>query len=580
MDSSAPPPRSSADPGASVFVWGVWGASLLLALWYVASCGPDVPLWDDYAVAPQLCDQAPVTLSWLWSQHSEHRIPLARLVLLGVFRADGADPRPVMILITALLAAASAALLGAAARAPEGRKYADAFLPLLMMHLGHHDNLLWAIQITYVVPTALLCLVLRLVATQDEQPSLIRCGLVAACLAVMPLCNAGGLILIPPLALWLLAMGVVEARSGRPGGRARGVLILAESAPALILAALYLRGYSAPRHHAAPAGVFAALRTALQFLATSLGRPGVWLWPWSGVFVGCLSAAAGAVLLGAWCSRPKERARVAGFLCVLGAVGALALATGWGRSGEDDLAGLQPRYTTLAAPALAVVYIVIAYYGPVVLRSLVPMVLFAVFSTLLWPNTQEAIEAGRNARERAAVFDRDVAAGMPPYRLVRRHVPFLHPSQRAMHGYLEMLRNAKIGKFGRIRRDPSFRERPVALSPADVRLGRWTDGELIATGVDPWVRFELPATERIAGVRIRYDHHNDDGSPSRFRLAWRSLGDLDFPADKQYGDWNLETGEDREVTVWIDDVVSQIRLQPDNRPCRFRIRELTLLRDD
>jgi hypothetical protein len=211
---------------------------------------------------------------------------------------------------------------------------------------------------------------------------------------------------------------------------------------------------------------------------------------------------------------------------------------------------------------------------------LAPMVFFAVFCALLWPNTQEALEAGRSTKERGASFDRDVAAGLPPYRLVRRHVPFLHPSQRAMHDYLDMLRDAKVGKFGRIRPDPTFREKPIELHPADVRLARWTEGEIVAKGVDPWVRFDLPVPMKVAGVRIRYDHANDDGSPSRFRLAWRADGQFDFPAEQQYGDWNLETGVDREVTVWIDDVISQIRIQPDNRPCRFRVRELTLLYND
>jgi len=31
------------------------------------------------------------------------------------------------------------------------------------------------------------------------------------------------------------------------------------------------------------------------------------------------------------------------------------------------------------------------------------------------------------------------------------------------------------------------------------------------------------------------------------------------------------------TTVWIDDQVAQIRIQPDNRPCRFTLAELTLL---
>jgi len=35
--------------------------------------------------------------------------------------------------------------------------------------------------------------------------------------------------------------------------------------------------------------------------------------------------------------------------------------------------------------------------------------------------------------------------------------------------------------------------------------------------------------------------------------------------------------DDRTTTVWVDGPVALIRLQPDNRPCRFRLREVTLL---
>jgi len=569
----------TSDPGAGIFVWSVWGAVLATALFYALLFGADVPLWDDYAVVPQLCGRAPVDAAWLWSQHSEHRIPLARVVLLTVFRLDGADPRPVMALNAALLGAAAAALLVAAGRSPEGRRYSDAFLPLVMLGPAHHENLLWAIQITYVAPAALLCFALSLVATSGGRPGVGRCGLVALCLAILPLCNAGGLLMVPPLAIWLGAAAVGHWRSDRPGGRRRALLIAAATAPALILVALYLRGYVKPSHHAAPGGLVASLRATAQFLATALGSPGTTLWPFSGLIVAGGMIGAFATLVWTWFARPADRWSVGGALCAFGAVAALAVATGWGRSGEGPSAGLQPRYATLAAPALAVVYLAFARFGPRGLRGLVPMYIFAGFCVLVWPSAQEALRGGNVAKENSIRFHGDLTAGEPLYRLVRRHVPWMHPSQAATRDYLEMLRASGVGKFRAIRPDPPFEQRRLELNPTDVRLARWNnqEGEIIAQGVDPWVRFDLPAPARVAGVRVRYDHHNDDGAPARFRLAWRSDGQLDFPADQQYGDWNLPTGEDQTTTVWIDQTISQIRLQPDNRPCRFRIHELTLL---
>lgn len=567
------------EPGAGLFVWSVWGLSLLLAVWCAIRFGADAPLWDDYAVVPQLCGRAPVTASWLWSQHSEHRIPLARLVLLTVFRLDGADPRPVLALNAALLGAASAVLLVALGRSPEGSRSSDAFLPLLLLGPAHHENLLWAIQITYVAPAALLCFVLGLVATTRGKPGLGRCGWVGGCLAVLPLCNAGGLLMVPFPALWLGAAAFGHWRSDGPGGRGRALLIAAATAPALILSALYLWGYARPTHHAAPGGLVASLRATVQFLATALGSPGSTLWPFSGLAVVAAMVGGLAVLIWAWFDRLDDRWSVGGALCALGAVAALAVATGWGRSGGGPTAGLQPRYATLAAPALAVAYLAFARFGSRVASRLVPMVFFAGFCVLFWPNAEEALRAGRGAKEHSNAFDQDLKAGEPLYRLVHRHVPWLHPSQQATHDYLDMLRAAGVGKFREIRPDPPFEERPVELHPGDIRLASWDDqtNEIRASGVDPWVRFDLKAPARVAGVRIRYDHENDAGAPARFRLAWRSDGQFDFPPDQQYGDWNLPTGRDQTTTVWIEQTISQIRIQPDNRPCRFRIHELTLL---
>lgn len=568
----------NSEPGAGVFVWSIWGVMLAAALFYSLLSGADAPLWDDYAVVPQLCGRAPIDAAWLWSQHNEHRIPLARLILLTVFRLDGADPRPVMALNAALLGAAAASLLVVAGRSPGERRYSDAFLPLLLLGPAHHENLLWAIQITYVAPAALLCFALGLVATSGGRPGLGRCGLVALCLAILPLCNAGGLLMVPFLALWPGAAALGHWRSDQPGGRRRAILIMAAMVPALLLVALYLRGYVRPSHHAAPGGPIAAGRAAAQFLVTALGSPGATLWPLSGVVVVGAVAAAPVALARAWLAGSKDRWSIGGVFCALGAVGLLAVATGWGRSGEGPSAGLQSRYATLAAPALAVVYLAVARFGSRVSSRLVPMVLFAGFCALIWPSAEEALSAGRAAKANATAFHRDLTAGEPLYRLVRRHVPWIHPSQAATHGYLDMLRAAGVGEFRAIRPDPPFVERRVELVPTDVRLARWSpDGEIAVSGVDPWIRFDLPAPARVAGVRLRYDHHNDDGGPAHFRLAWRSDGQFDFPADQQYGDWNLPTGSNQTTTVWIDQTIRQIRLQPDNRPCRFRVHELTLL---
>jgi hypothetical protein len=160
---------------------------------------------------------------------------------------------------------------------------------------------------------------------------------------------------------------------------------------------------------------------------------------------------------------------------------------------------------------------------------------------------------------------------------VRRYTPFLHPSQEALHESLGMLRQAGIGRFRSLHDDPPFQQIPVERSPAEIRLARWNEGELEVTGPDPWVTFDLPSPTPVCGIRLDYSHASPEGAPARFRIAWRRGEDRGFPPDQQYANWNLPTGANRSTTIWVDDFVSQFRIQPDNRPCRFSISELTLL---
>ncbi len=72
---------ASAAPRARPFlVWGVWATLLAADLGYVAAFSDEVPFWDDWEFFPQLTGGRPVTLSWLWSAHNEHRIALPRVV--------------------------------------------------------------------------------------------------------------------------------------------------------------------------------------------------------------------------------------------------------------------------------------------------------------------------------------------------------------------------------------------------------------------------------------------------------------------------------------------------------------------
>ncbi len=248
-----------------------------------------------------------------------------------------------------------------------------------------------------------------------------------------------------------------------------------------------------------------------------------------------------------------------------------------GPGGVGRLAGLEDRYVTLAAPLLCGLYLAWALAAPEAVGRFVAMSLFCAGIALLWPNTERAIETGRDLREHTTAFERDLGSGMPTYALVRRYSPYLHPSQDVLSRELDALRTHQIGRFRDLRPNPPFEEVPLPLDPVDVRLARWNEGTVEVTGVDPQLTFALPESRYVAGVRLRYSHENAAGAPARFQLSWSQPGQPGFPASQRYANWALPTGPDHTTTIWIDAPVERLRIQPDNRPGTFRLHEMTLL---
>src|SRR5690349_12683202 len=214
-------------------VWLVWASALAIVLGFIARDGRNLPFEEDWLMVAPMTHHEPHLGAWLWSQNSEHRLPLPRLANLGLLRATG-DFRSTMVFDTLILAAAAGGMILAARRLRGGRtSLADAFFPLLLLHLGQWDNLLWAWQIQFVLPTVLVCTVLLAILAHPSSPpsGALAVGAVLA-VASLPLAGANGLVLAPPLAAWLVYAWWVSRRSGAaaaPGSMAAlgGVAALA-----------------------------------------------------------------------------------------------------------------------------------------------------------------------------------------------------------------------------------------------------------------------------------------------------------------------------------------------------------------
>jgi hypothetical protein len=443
------PSRTTVLPATAV-VWLVWAATLTSILVSIARDGRNIPFEEDWLMVAPMTGHEPDLPSWLWSQNSEHRLPLPRLVNLGLLRATR-DFRSTMVFDALALGAVAAGMILVARALRGGRtSVADAFFPLLLLHLGNWDNLVWGWQIQFVLPTVLACVLLLVIVAGPALPT--RWGAAAAALALvgLPLSGANGLVFTPTLAAWLAY--TTWARRRDPGtDRWTGDWLPAGAAClAVLLSAVYFIGYEASPWNQSSPGLAATLTTTGKFLALSLGPAAAKRWLLcGGVAVLVLLTSLGPLVV-AYRNDREQRIRIVGLLAFFAAAAVLAFAVGWGRAGRAMATGRMPtRYVLLAAPGLCAVYFTVMLSGRPWMRRVFPGAL-AVLIALLFPfNTRVGFERRTWFGAGFSSFEHDLKAGTPRELLANRHYAFmLHWDEPLMAVSLQQLHEAGIGPFG------------------------------------------------------------------------------------------------------------------------------------
>jgi hypothetical protein len=354
------------DGSARVFVWAVWVAAFLSALVLVVGSGRDVPFHEDFTMAPAMTGHQGNFLGWLWSQNNEHRVPVPRLVYLGLLKL-WPDFRVGMVFNVVLLAAIAAAFLFFLHRVRGHSRWTDAFFPIVFLNLGNWENMGWGWQLEFVVATALACALLMGIASRGEFTTR-RALVVGGCLVGIPLTGATALPFAPLLSLALIPRIKSAAR------HARTVLVVSITLT-LVVTAVYFVGLQSGAGTGVRPG--AALETAFKFLALGLG-PGTGAWWFASVLaVAGLLAGAGLVLY-------RARRRGAWLLLVFFLAG-LILAGEIGRSRAQGIPyfGLPDRYALIAAPLLCCAYLAYERYGGKTGRRLGPRLLFGAAVAVL-----------------------------------------------------------------------------------------------------------------------------------------------------------------------------------------------------
>jgi hypothetical protein len=577
---------SSPSRGAAWFVWGVWTLMLLAALLLVIVYGSNIPIWDEWDMVPLLTGQQPVTPAWLWSQHNEHRVPLPRLLLLGLYFISNSDFRAGMVFNVLSMAALAASLILIAKQLRKRISYTDAFFPLILLHVGHSANFLWTWQVTQVTATVLSVLLLVIIAWQGSSPGLRTPTLAAFCLILLVLCGANGVVLVPPVLLWLVYLAAQRWRPEHAQGRRDGVLVSGLALLVLLILSLYFVGYERVPYWPFSPSPRAFLATVLQLLSVSFGRVTATrpYWHVLGLVVLSLLLLSVALLIRIVRTTPSERPRALGLLMFLVSMAGLALAIAWGR----PYSRLESRYSIFLVPAPCCAYLVWSLYGPPGTGPAIRLGTFLLACIALGPNVRFGLHHATDWRSHLKSFEEDMAAGVPLHELISRHRAYLHVRDEILTDYLPMLRDAAIGQFRSLRVSENFREVAIPLVPAESNQVEWHDRTAYATGDRPYLVFALPEDVYACGIRLKFTHASPEGTLPCVSLHWRRGGQGDFHGHYDFspigdkmtwarGTWSRRADPEATVTYWAGDIIRELRIHPDYRPCVFRISELVLL---
>jgi hypothetical protein len=409
-----------------------------------------------------------------------------------------------MVFDTLALAAMAAGVLWASQRLRGELRVTDAVVPLLFLGGGAIHDLLFAFQLTFLVGSALCCVIL-VVLSVSPTLTLGRAGLVGGACICLPLCGANTLAMAPPLVLWSAGWGLALLRSDARARRRVGATLLASAIVTTLLAGLYLVSYEPARTGTGAGDSRSMAAAAAKWLAMSLGPAGRGFWPFSGLLAGGLFVVTLARLCLFVRRSASDRLAATGLLALGAGWVAMGLAVGWGRGGSWA-AGFAWRYVNLATPVLAWVLLTSSRLWPGgTLDRLARPVLLLTLVALLPHNLGAELRWMRDTHELRVAFTRDVRAWRHmPQRLrgamlEREHVGLGRMLPANGPRLVELLRQAELGPF----RPPAVEATPALRPPVLVILAEDLGCEEL--GCYGGQGAATPAIDSIAERGLRFD---------------------------------------------------------------------------
>lgn len=401
-------------------MWTILAGTVVGAL-SIAYRARKYPYADDWSFLPFVTGQEPVTLTWLWAQHSSHRLPLLKLLFLGLYSPFVTYDGRLGILFGIVCLAALAAVLILATRQVRGHTlYSDAFFPFTLLHWGL-GALWWDFQLQFVCSTVLAGILLSIILRYEGRLTLGGALSGVGCLLLLPMCGSNGVVLVPALAVWFVLVGLHGVRSGDAADRRPSWLAVVAGTLSVAVCLAYLATYRDSGEYAGK-DVGASLLAGARFLSSGLGSAFSFfaIVPWRLLVPSAALLGLASLVLVAL-KQPSERLRATGMGLFLLSFGCLAAAIGVGRGDREWGGDVDTHYAVLALPILWWSYAVWTLHLPSRPIARFCQMSLLIVMCMVFALNLRGVGYATNLRVSAAAFEADVYAGTPASVLVDRH---------------------------------------------------------------------------------------------------------------------------------------------------------------
>lgn len=569
--------------GPLLFVWTIWAAMLAGVVAFILLYSHStVPRLDEWAHI-----DAALTPSWLWAQHQEHRLPLAKLLWLGVLNLTDYNFLVGNVAQAAALAGMAAALIFGARRLRGRTGYTDAFFPLALLNFGQGQTFVWWWQVNSILAPLAAGTFLLIVVRHGREPALHHVVGAGVCLVLLPFCGPGGLPYALVLAPWLPMWAWPDRRAV--------VAATGFAVAALAAVALYFVAWTGADSEArnfellfGKPGLDRIALTALMILGVGLGTATHTAWQFWGGFVLALGLASAGLLAFRAARDPAERRRAVGLLLFLAASAALIWRVAQARAvlgpGYIYSSG---HYLTMVVPALCCVYFAWELYGPAPVHGLVPICLFAATVVLFDRTVAFAAELASATHEAGRQFRDDVYAGLPLFLLAERHGEYLAGSDSVTvaEAHLRQARAAGVGLFRHMAPDPDLREEDVPVASAALNQVLWRDGIAEGSGTaeaPATFTFALERPRFVYAVRVQFSFEMSSEDSAQLTLLFG------LHAQRPPGAWPLRDTQVNTLpipirrdthrrTFLVNRRIDSFELVPGVQPFQLRLSEVVLL---